>query len=514
VIERLDYTDFRLEECMKRKVLFLLLFCFLSLVCVQRGYGQEPGVPKSPYSKETSECLDCHRSVTPGIVEDWLRSRHSFTVPGNVVKRPQLERRMSGREIPETLLSQTVGCYECHSLNPSLHRDNFDHFGYSLNIVVSPNDCGICHTEEVEQYGESKKAYGLDILRRNPIFDLLTETITSVKKFEEGKISALSSSECIRGGTCYGCHGTEVSVKGTKEIITDFGEVEVPVLTNWPNQGVGRINPDGSRGACTSCHPRHSFSIEIARKPYTCAQCHLEPDVPAYNVYKESKHGNIFESKKQLWRWDQVPWIVGKDFQTPTCASCHNSLLATTEGEVVAQRTHDFGSRLWVRLFGVLYSHPQPKSGKTFEIKNSDGLPFPTTYTGELATEYLLDKKEQRERKEIMEKVCRSCHSSSWTHNHFEKLDSANSEVDQMVLASTLLLLEAWDKGIEDKTNPFDESLELQWIEQWLFFANSVRYVYAMGGPDYASFKNGWWNLSKNLQEMKDALIGKDRESE
>jgi hypothetical protein len=24
------------------------------------------------------------------------------------------------------------------------------------------------------------------------------------------------------------------------------------------------------------------------------------------------------------------------------------------------------------------------------------------------------------------------------------------------------------------------------------------------GAPDYASFKNGWWSLSENLQRMKD----------
>ena len=85
-----------------------------------------------------------------------------------------------------------------------------------------------------------------------------------------------------------------------KKIFSKVGEIDVPDLANWPNQGVGRINPDGSLGACTSCHPRHSFSIEVARKPYTCSQCHLEPYVPAFEVYKESKHGNIFLSKQHL----------------------------------------------------------------------------------------------------------------------------------------------------------------------------------------------------------------------
>ncbi|MGB6867401.1 MAG: hypothetical protein WBE11_17085 [Candidatus Aminicenantaceae bacterium] len=43
-------------------------------------------------------------------------------------------------------------------------------------------------------------------------------------------------------------------------------------------------------------------------------------------------------------------------------------------------------------------------------------------------------------------------------------------------------------------------------IEQWHFYANSVRYASAMAGPDYATFKNGWWKLAKNLQEMKNLI--------
>ena len=66
-------------------------------------------------------------------------------------------------------------------------------------------------------------------------------------------------------------------------------------------KGVGRANPDGSLGASQASHPRHTGSIEVARKPYTCSQCHIEPDVPAWDVYEESKHGNIFSSKYHEW---------------------------------------------------------------------------------------------------------------------------------------------------------------------------------------------------------------------
>jgi hypothetical protein len=311
--------------------------------------------------------------------------------------------------------------------------------------------------------------------------------------------------------TCLGCHGTKVEVKGLKTLTTKIGDITVPDLTNWPNQGVGRDNPDGSLGACTACHPRHGFSIEVARKPYTCNQCHLEPDVPAWNVYKESKHGNIFSSKYHEWDFTSVPWKAGKDFGAPTCATCHNSLLATPEGEQVIARSHDFGARLWVRLFGLVYAHPQPKSGDTTVIRNKDGLPLPTTFTGIPASEYLIDKAEQDRRLASMKSVCNNCHGTNWIAGHFEKLDNTVKETNGMTLAATMLLLEAWEKGLEQglpqKSNPFDESIEQLWLKQWLFFSNSTRYASAMtGAPDYAAFHYGWWDLTNNLVQMRNMI--------
>lgn len=492
---------------MRKGILLLAAFALLLLALVGTGGA---GTEKSPpLSKETQGCLGCHRLYTPGIVADWESSRHSQTTPAEALAKPERERRISASAaaIPEALRKVAVGCYECHSQNKEKHQDNFEHFGYRINVVVSPNDCKTCHPAEVEQFSRSKKAHALGNLRDNPVYSSLVETITSLKAVEEGKVVPKEASDYTKWETCYACHGTEVKVAGTEVIDSPLGKITVPKLLNWPNQGVGRINPDGSLGSCAACHPRHGFSIAMARKPYTCSQCHLDPDVPAWNVYRESKHGNIFASSGQDWNWEAVPWVVGRDFRAPTCATCHNSLVINAQGNVIAERTHDFGARLWVRLFGLIYSHPQPKEGETTIIKNADGLPLPTTFTGQLAAEYLIDEKEQAKRQELMEGVCRSCHATPWVKSHFEKLETTNAEVDKMVLAATQLLQRAWDEGLADSTNPFDEEIEQLWVKQWLFYANSVRYASAMSGaPDYATFKNGWWELTTNLEEMEGLL--------
>jgi len=497
----------------KAAVFCLLLF----VVFFARGIieadekGSKAEVRLSP---QTQACIGCHSKVTPGIVEDWLSSRHSYTTPEKALKKPVLERRISVSALPGELMEFAVGCYECHSRNPEKHQDNFQHMGYRINVIVSPNDCSTCHPVEVQQYSGSKKGHAWKNIMSNPVYHSLVSTVDGLKTVEKGKIALQPPSPQTLKETCLGCHGTKVEVKGMRKIFTNtmWGEIDVPDLTNWPSQGVGRENPDGSIGSCSSCHPRHSFSIKIARQPETCGQCHLDPDVPAYNVFKESKHGNIYDAYKSDWNLTNVPWTLGRDFKSPTCAVCHNSLITAPDGTVIAERTHDFGSRLWVRLFGLIYSHAQPKSGDTTIIKNKDGLPLPVTFMNEPASEYLIDKVEQEKRYDAMRNICRGCHSTRWTNDHFAKMDNTIRETDEMTLSATKLMSEAWDKGIEDRSNPFDEQIEKLWIKQWLFYSSSIRYASAMtGAPDYATFKNGWWELSDNLQKMRDTIDLKEQ---
>lgn len=460
---------------------------------------------EAPISKETKACIMCHQKVTPGIVADWETSRHAKTTIQQALSQDELSKRISISQTPATVSADVaIGCYECHTLNAENHADNFKHYSKNVNVIVTPKDCATCHPVEVEEYSHSKKAYAIDNLIGNPLFKILVEASTGVMEYQNGLIQRVSKN--AQNITCLKCHGTEVTVDGMIEVETDMGNIEVPNLRNWPNQGVGRKNPDGSLGSCAACHARHSFDIEIARKPYTCGQCHLEPDVPGFNIYKESKHGNIFSSKFMKFDFAAVPWTIGEDFTAPTCATCHNSLIVNSKGDVIANRTHDFGQRLWVRLFGLPYTTPQPIDGNTSKIINADGQPLPATFANVHANEYLIDPKIMDERKQLMGNICNACHSTNWVNNSFHELDRTIEEVDSVLLASTQLMAAIWEAGLADNTNPFDEAIERTWIEQWLFFGNSIKLASIMAGPDYAAFKNGWWDITKNAHAMKDFL--------
>lgn len=487
-----------------KRNLFLPVFLFLLLVCFA---GQ---VVAAGVSEDTESCINCHSIVTPGIVADWQKSRHSQVSPAEGLQKDAIERRISVKTVAEELAGNVVGCAECHMMNTDKHPDSFEHNGFRIHTVVSPRDCATCHPTEVTEFADNLMSQAYASLMNNPTYEHMILSTNGTHEFADDMIKFHGSDDVTNADSCLSCHGTDVKVTGVETRQTDMGEMDFPQLSNWPNSGVGRLNPDGSVGACSSCHMRHQFSIEVARKPYTCAQCHKGPDVPAYKVYSVSKHGNIQKSLDKDWDFKAVPWTVGKDFTAPTCAVCHASEIVDENGEMLAKRTHRFNDRLPWRIFGLPYAHPHPIEADTSIIVNKAGLHLPTELTGEPVSKFLIDQAEMDKRQATMEGVCSGCHSEQWIEGHFARLDKSIETTNHMTLQATKILSQAWQEGLAEGLpqgkNPMNEAIELKWVEQWLFFGNSIRFATAMGGADYGVFANGRWYQAKNLQEMYDYL--------
>ncbi len=489
---------------MRSKSLLFIGIILLSLM-------HNPVAAEVKISQQTSECIECHVMATPGIVADWRNSRMAKTIPAEALKIPLLKRRISIKNVPDNLANVAVGCYECHALNNAAHgKAAFDHNGFQIHAVVSSADCAVCHKVEAEQYSHNIMSEAYGNLMKNPVHKMLVDSINGSQDFVAGKtVLNPHNDELTDAESCLYCHGTILRVDGKVTRDTELGEMDFPRLLGWPNQGVGRINTDGSKGSCASCHPRHSFSIAMARKPATCSECHKGPDVPASKVYDVSKHGNIYKSLGYKWDFEAVPWKAGADFTAPTCATCHASLIVNNDGEVIAERSHQMNDRSPYRLFGI-YSHPHPIKADTTVLKNQGGLPLPVELTGGAIKEGLIDEATQNARRKKMEKVCMACHASSWVQNQHERLVNTIKTTNAMTLTATKILATAWEKGAEkglaEKDSIFNESIEKKWVEQWLFFANSTRFASAMGGADYGVFADGRWYLSKNIQEMADLL--------
>jgi len=422
-----------------------------------------------------------------------------------------LARKVSSNTVPEELKEVALGCAECHALRADAHTDSFEHNGYEIHTVVSPKDCAVCHAQEARQFENNLMAHAYGNLMGNGVYQLLVRSINGVPELKEGKVVLNPANAATGAESCLYCHGTKLEITGTVSRETDYGEMEFPVIEGWPNQGTGRINLDGSLGACSACHTRHQFSIEMARKPYTCMECHVGPDVPAYKVYAASKHGNIFSAHNKDWDFKPVPWAIGRDFTAPTCAACHISLLVNTEGEVITKRTHEVKNRLPWRIFGLIYAHPHPKEADTTTIKNKQGLQLPTDFEGGFASKYLLNEQERAERRNAMQATCLACHHKSWVDNHWSRLLNTIEQTNAATVAGTRIMADIWKRDLAvDHTkggNPFDEYIEKVWSDVWLFHANSVRFASSMGGGgDYGVFAGGRYQLTKSVQELSDWL--------
>ena len=463
-----------------------------------------------PISEATSECLECHQIIHPGIVAGWQKSRHAAITPAKAMAVKGLARKVSSDTVPAELQKTVVGCAECHTLRPDAHADTFDHNGHAVHVVVSPNDCATCHTQEASQYNMNLMAHAYKNLIDNAVYQQLTVSITGTIQRKDKRLSFAPANEATNADACLYCHGTKLAVTGTEVRDTELaGEMEFPKISGWPNQGVGRVNLDGSIGACSACHTRHSFSIEIARKPYTCKECHVGPDVPAYKVYASSKHGNIFSSQHKAWDFTAVPWTIGKDFTAPTCATCHVSLLVNADEEVVVERSHQMSNRLPWRIFGLIYAHPHPASPDTTPIRNSHGLALPTDFNGGVAQKYLIGKDEMKQRAETMQQVCLNCHGSTWVNGFWQRFENTIAETNAQTLTGTRIMQDIWKKGlargIGQGQNPFDEDVERKWSLMWLYYGNTIRFSSAMaGGGDYGVFANGRYQLSHSIAELND----------
>lgn len=336
-----------------------------------------------------------------------------------------------------------VGCDSCHRVqqgDPGAVK-HFD--GSYITPVVSPKVCARCHEKEVTEFNQS----------------LHVQAATFVKDFTAGKpeeddvlgYKVEGPTAPIRG--CEQCHGTKV----------EMGKDGKLKPLTWPNIGVGRINPDGSKGSCSVCHTRHAFSVEEARRPENCGTCHLGPDHPQEEIYFESKHGKIYQAEGDTWNWDAPAeeWDLD-DFRAPTCATCHMSGLGDNEV------THNVSDRLSWEL-------ERPLTEKT---------------------------KNWQEKRQKMQAVCKECHSTSWVENFYVQADEAVKLYNERYYNPSVELYESLKAQNLISKDKFDEPIDFLFFELWHHEGRRARMGAFMNGPDYVQW-HGFYDLAKTKMELK-----------
>jgi len=353
-------------------------------------------------SEHGQACLDCHSTTTPGIVQQWNGSAHA----------------KSG-----------VDCYSCHQ---AMDNDPaaFDHYGHKIAVIVTPKYCGRCHAKEATEFEKSHHAAAAQFI--GSLDNMLGEIV-------EGGPAAVNG--------CRQCHGSEVKALGDGKFDAD----------TWPNSGIGRVNPDGSKGSCAACHGRHGFSAAVARQPENCGKCHMGPDHPQIEIYDESKHGIQFRANIDKMNLDSKSWIVGQDYSAaPTCATCH---MSATPNQPV---THDVGDRI--------------------------------SYTLRPAISIKLDNWEKR--RAAMQDVCSNCHASGWIENFYTQYESTITLYNEKFAKPAKSIMDKLYAAKKLTPTPFDEKIEWTYYELWHHAGRRARMGTSMQGPDYTQW-HGFFEVAK-----------------
>ncbi len=415
-----------LNSCYRVYILGLLL-CLCSPTLQAAKVKLSPDNWNHPAGQE---CVSCHSKASQGIVKHWQASAHA---------------------------EAKVNCMDCHGASED-EVDAIRHEGQTISVIVSPKDCGRCHvTEYEEQKGSSH-----------------SEAFTSIQNRRHALLNLSGAN--LETATCGQCHGVEVKVRGDGQ------------LENWPSSGIGRINPDGSKGSCSACHGRHRFDVAEARDPAGCIRCHSGPHAPDSEIYAASKHGMSYAVHRDEMNLNGESWSAGKDYDAaPTCATCHMSSV----GKVPA--THDPGMRNAWNLSGPV-SEKQAliifEDGDKLNLPESSSLPRRgeeiSKIDGSMGKVKIVAPSKMRRR--AMQLICLECHSKPFAEDTLAQFDKVVESYNTRFGKPAQAMMQALYS--EDKLTPaaFDEPVEFTYWEIWHGAGLRARHGTAMGSPNHA-----WW---------------------
>ena len=384
-----------------------------ALLLNQRRPDIEIGQPSADLIRATGKCASCHRDETEAIVLAHERSEHA---------------------------KEGVTCLDCHG--PADGQESYDHREFVLTTAVTAANCSNCHADQYQQFLRSRHA---------------APAYAAVMGGESFSAEQIEFSERYHAGTVDRPANALAQLEGEAAITSGCISCHA----------IGKPNPDGSIGTCTACHSRHDASLVLARTPRTCGQCHMGPDHSQLEIYEESKHGVLFDTRREEMNLAADPKLLtAKDMPVPTCATCHMSGL---EG---LQVTHDVTQRLSYWLFA-------PISARR-----------PTWLQGQ----------------DEMKAVCGVCHTADHTDLFYE-------QAEEVVLATNIKVGEAEQimEGLRAdgllSPEPFDESIEFLYFDYWHYFGRTAKHGAFMGGPDFVQW-HGNYELLAKLVELRELEAG------
>ena len=371
--------------------------------------------PSASFVAASGKCAACHRTEASAVVHEFEMSRHAAV---------------------------GITCLDCHQ--PAEGQESTDHNGFTLSTDLTSKNCAACHANEYEQFLRSRHAA--------PAMGAVTgaagftpEQIAHAEKYHPGMVdrpanglAALEGESAISVG-CVKCHQ------------------------------IGAPNSDGSIGSCTECHARHNTSIQLARLPETCGQCHMGPDHSQLEIYHESKHGILFNDQRSRMDLSVDPGsLTTKDMPVPTCATCH---LSGLNGLAV---THDTTERLsWLLYAPVSEKRPSYQRGQ-----------------------------------DAMQATCRQCHTTNTVKKFYAEAEDIVESTNTKIKEALELVAGARAEGLLTP-EPFDEELEFLEFDIWHYYGRTSKHGAFMGGADFVQWHGNYEllhyrvKIEKAIEELR-----------
>ena len=365
--------------------------------------------PSAAMVKATGKCASCHRQETSAVVHEFEMSEHA---------------------------KQGITCLDCHK--PQEGQKSQHHRGFEISENLTAANCKQCHATQYRQFRRSRHgapAWAAVTGKE----DFTKEQIEYAEKYHPGavdrpanKLAQLEGEAAMVSG-CKKCHD------------------------------IGKPNADGTIGTCTQCHSRHNASVELARTPETCGQCHMGPDHAQIEIYHESKHGVLFKAQKEHMNLKAEPEKLStKHMSVPTCATCHMSGL---EGENV---THNVGKRLsWYLFADVSQKRDHYQMGQ-----------------------------------DNMQAICLKCHTKPRIDRFYNEAEQVLHKTNERVKEARSIIEGLREDGLLTP-EPFDEPIEYEYFDYWHYYGRTAKHGAFMGGADFVQW-HGNYELVKMLTELKE----------
>ena len=341
---------------------------------------------------------------------------------------------VSWRESP--MAQHGVTCIDCHG---SHHKSADDAVRASLMVGRL---CERCHPNEMAQFKSGKHAQAwASVYKFTKVLELPPEMIDA----EEG---------------CGGCHA------------------------------IGRED-----GQCDSCHTRHSFAKEEAKKPEACLPCHGGINHPQWEIWRSSKHGVVYR-------------VDPKKERGPTCQTCHfhrGDHGVKTAWSLLALRLPE-KDREWVEYRKTILAW--------LGLIDQEG--HPTDLLNELEIKGIIQVKpgEWTQLREEMVEICGKCHGRLFTREKLAQRDAFVKETDQVMAEAIQIVETLYQKsllarpdarpispdllGLYTPPNPLEGKLWEMFLRHRIILLHGAFH----NNPDYTT-NHGWVKLKAAYEDVK-----------